>query len=108
MTPNRSEMTTSFFMRASLPLRLRRRKVQGDAVDAVAQAGRRRAVGEHVAEVSAAAAAVHLGPHHAVGAIHGGLDRSLERLEEARPSRAALELAPGHEERLFAAGAGKG
>src|SRR5204863_1969652 len=49
-------------------------------------------------------AAVHLGAHHAVAAIDGLLDRSLERRDEAGPSGAALELAAGHEQPLPAAG----
>jgi Zn-finger nucleic acid-binding protein len=77
-------------------------ELQRDAVDAVAQASRRRAIGEHVPKVAAAAAAVDLGAHHEVGAVLGRADRALERREEARPAGAALELAVRHEERLTA------
>ncbi len=72
----------------------RRRRVedQAKAVDAVAQSGRLRAVVEDVAEMSAAAAAMHLGADHAVGAILGLADIAFDRLVEARPARAALEL----------------
>jgi hypothetical protein len=38
---------------------------EGDAVHAVAQAGRLRPVVEHVPQVAAAPAAMHLGPGHA-------------------------------------------
>src|SRR5688572_19256588 len=58
-------------------------------------------------EVSAALAAVHLGPRHPVAAVHGGADRSFQRLDKAGPPGAALELAAGHEERLPAARARK-
>ena len=46
-----------------------RLEIHRHAVDAVAQAGRRRAVVEDVAEMAAAAAAMHLGAHHAVAAV---------------------------------------
>ncbi len=92
---------------ASSRRRVRRLEVQGDAVDAVAQAGWRRPVLEDVAEVSTAAAAVHLRAHHPVGAIGGRTDRSLERREEARPAGSAFELAVGDKERLPATGAGE-
>ena len=60
----------SLAMLASVsPLLLGRREMHRHAVDAVAIAGRRRAVREHVAEMAAAAAAVHLGAHHEVAAI---------------------------------------
>ena len=45
----------------------RRHEVQRHAVDAVAQPGRRRTVLEDVAEVTAAAVAVHLGAPHEHG-----------------------------------------
>src|SRR5688572_14549364 len=38
-----------------------RREIQRHPVDAVAQAGRRRTIGEHMAEMAAALAAMHLG-----------------------------------------------
>src|SRR5262245_13087852 len=78
---------------------------EGDAVDAVAQAGGRRAVGEHMAQVAAAAAAVHLRAHHEVAAVLGGLHGARLRIVEARPAGAALELGLGNEQRLSAAGA---
>src|SRR5690606_15438965 len=63
------------------------------------------AVREHVSEVAAAAAAVHLRAHHAVAAIDARADGAVDRLEEARPAGAALELRAAPEERLAAAGA---
>ena len=52
-----------------LPPSAGRFEVQRHAVDAVAQAGRRRPVGEDVAEMAAAGGAMHLGAHHAVAAV---------------------------------------
>src|SRR5579863_2816187 len=84
------------------PLRL---EVHRHAVDAIAQVRRRRAVLEHVAEMAAAAAALHLGANHAVAAIGYGLDRTRFRIIKARPAGAALELLVRGEQRLLAAGA---
>jgi hypothetical protein len=68
---------------------------------------RRRAVLEHVAEMAAAAAAMHLGAHYAVAAVGRGLDRSGDWIVEARPSGATLELLLRGKQRLPAAGAGE-
>ena len=76
-------------------------------VDAVAQAGRLRPVVEDVAEMAAAAAAMHFGAQHAEGAVLGLADRVFERLVEARPAGAALEFRLGGEQRQVAAGAGE-
>src|SRR6266852_6176526 len=84
-----------------------RLEIHRDAVDAVAQVRRRRAVVEYVAEMAAAAAAMHLGARHAVAAIDRGLDRARLRIVEARPAGAALEFALRDEQRLAAARAGK-
>src|SRR5262245_52199570 len=81
----------------------RRIEVERHPVDAVAQPGGRRPVREHVPEVPAALAAVHLRTRHAVAAIHGGADGALGRREEARPAGAALEFPLGDEERLVTA-----
>src|SRR6188474_1155026 len=81
-----------------------RLEIERDAVDAVAETGRRRTVRKNVAQVSAAAAAVHLGARHAVGLVHGRADGSVERGKEAGPPGTALELAAGGEECLAAAG----
>src|SRR3954466_6675162 len=80
---------------------------QPETVDAVAQSGRLRTVVEDVAEMAAAAPAMHLGAEHAVGAVLGLADIALDRLVEARPSRAALELGVGRKQRQVAAGAGE-
>ena len=53
-----------------------RGKVQRHPVNAVAQAGRRRTVGKHVAEMAAALAAMHLGAAHSEAAVHGLADRA--------------------------------
>ena len=80
-------------------------EIQRHAVDAVAQAGRRRAIFEHVSEVTAAAAAMDLGAGHEVAAIRRRGDRPFDRCEEARPAGAALEFPVGDEERLSTADA---
>src|SRR5689334_1663707 len=58
--------------------------------------------------MAAAAAAMHLGACHAKGAILGLAHRIVERLVEARPAGAALELRFRSEQRQVAAGAGEG
>src|SRR5215510_11440743 len=88
-----------------LSLRL---EIHRHAIDAIAQMSRRRPVLEDVAEMAAAAAAMHLGAHHPVAAVGGGLDRALLRIVEARPAGTALELRLRHEQRLPAADAGEG
>src|ERR1044071_8615175 len=85
-------------------VRLLRLEVHRHAVDAVAEPRGRRTVGKHVTEMAAAAAAMHLGADHAVGSIHGFLDRTGLRIVEARPAGATLELLLRLEQRLLAAG----
>src|SRR5580700_3703109 len=82
---------------------LRRLKVHRHAVDAVAQMRGRRAVLEDMAEMAAAAAAMHLGADHPVALVHRRLGRALDRIVEARPAGAAFEFLVGHEQRLGAA-----
>jgi CRISPR-associated endonuclease/helicase Cas3 len=77
-------------------------EVERRAVDAIPKARRRRAVREHVAEMTAAGAAVHLRARHPVAPIDRGADGAVERREKAGPSRPALELPVRHEERLAA------
>src|SRR5579859_126718 len=77
------------------------------AIHAIAQARRLRAIVEDVAKMTAAAPAMHLGPRHAESAVLGGADRVVQRLVEARPTRAALELGVGRKQRQVAAGAGE-
>src|SRR6516164_9131524 len=84
-----------------------RLEVHRHAVDAIALVGRRGAVVEDVAEVAAAAAAMHLGAQHAIAAIDLLLDRARNRIIEARPAGAALEFPGRHEQRLAAAHTGK-
>src|SRR5689334_9182991 len=60
-----------------------------------------------MAEMAAAAAAMHFDPRHAVGAVLGAADRVVERLPETRPAGAAVELGVGGEQRQVAAGAGE-
>src|SRR4051812_23168041 len=87
------------------PLRRFRLETGGDAVDAITLAGGRWPVGKDMAEVAAAARAVHFGAAHAVGRVlrYGGGPRN--GIVEARPAGAALELGPGLEQRLAAADA---
>src|SRR5215472_12530629 len=87
---------------------VRRLEPQRDAVHAVAQPGRLRAVLEHVPEMAPAAAAMHLVAYHEVGGVARGGDRVLERLPEARPAGVAVELGRGGEQRQVAARARKG
>src|SRR4051812_23478635 len=57
--------------------------------------------------MAAATAAVDLGARHAEGAILRLAHRVVERLPEARPAGAALELGVGGKQRQVAAGAGE-
>src|SRR5262249_25385432 len=56
-------------------------------------------------EMATAAAAMHLGAHHAEAAVGRGLDRARHWIIEARPAGAALEFRLRDEQRLLAAGA---
>src|SRR6266852_3469205 len=80
---------------------------QAKAVDAIAQAGRLRSVVEDMAEMAATAAAMHLGPRHAVGAVLCLAEPIFQRLVEARPAGAAFEFGVGRKQRQVAAGAGE-
>ena len=81
---------------------------EADRIDAIALAGRRRAVGEDVALVRAAAGADDLGADHAVAGVADGLEVPLgEGLGEARPAGAALELGAAVEQRQPAQPAGE-
>src|SRR5271169_4775629 len=82
-----------------------RLEIHRHAVDAIAQMRGRRAVFEDVAEMAAAAAAVHLGALHAPAAVGDGIDRARLRIVKARPAGAALEFFLRGEQRLLAAGA---
>src|SRR5262245_15612497 len=85
-----------------------RDEFQRSAIDAVAQAGRRRTVIEHMAEMTAAAAAMNLVAHHTEGVVGVGLNRPFNGLVEARPAGAAVELGLRIEEWQVASGAGEG
>src|SRR5258708_33547715 len=93
--------------RGKAPLRLLGLKVHGHAVDAIAQIRRRGPVVEHVAEMAAATAAMHLRAPHDIASIGRAFYRALQRVVEARPAGAALEFLLRHEQRLAAAGAGE-
>src|SRR2546430_13240687 len=80
---------------------------EAKAVDAIAQAGRLRSVVEDMAEMAAAAAAMHLSACHAEGAVLGLAERIFQRLIEARPAGAAFEFGVGRKQRQVAAGAGE-
>src|ERR1700681_4262173 len=75
---------------------------QGDAVHTVPHTCRVRAIREHMTEVPAAARAVHFDTRHAQGGICRRLDTVLERLEEARPPRAAFKFRVRRKQRLAA------
>src|SRR5690606_20324118 len=69
-----------------------------DRIQAMAFAGRRRAVGEYVAQVAAAASADFLGTQHAVAAVaHVAYVVGRVGCEEARPAGARIELGAGAE-----------
>src|SRR5258705_11192128 len=78
--------------RGKAPLRLLGLKVHGHAVDAIAQIRRRGPVLEHVAEMGAATAAMHLGGHPAKTFIGRGFAPPPARGVVTRPTRAALEF----------------
>jgi hypothetical protein len=79
-------------------------EVQGDGVDAVAQAGGRRAVLEDVAEMGAAAAAQDFRSPHAVACVMLRIHDSFgDGLVEAGPAGAGVEFGVGIEQRLAAA-----
>src|SRR5882762_11211701 len=80
---------------------------QAKAVDAIAQAGRLWSVVEDMAEVAAAAAAMHFGAEDAEGAILGLADGVFQGLIKTRPAGAAFEFGLRGEQRQVAAGAGE-
>jgi hypothetical protein len=81
-------------------------EIQGRGVDAITQAGRRRPVVGDVAEMGAAATATDLRADHSVTAIGFGIDVALgDRLVEARPTGAGIELGLRIEQLLPAADA---
>src|SRR5262249_42529126 len=84
-------------------------EAQRHRVHAVAQAGRRRAVVEDVAEVRAAAAALDLDAREAEQVVLLGVDQLLaQRRPEARPAGAGVELGGRREQRVAAGDADVG
>src|SRR5947208_3084505 len=81
-----------------------RLEVHRDAVDAITQMRRRRAVFENVPEMAAAAAAMHLGADHAPAAVGRALDCVRLGIVKARPAGATLEFGFRDEQLLSAAG----
>src|ERR1044072_7334039 len=76
-------------------------------VETVAQPGRRRSVGKHVAEVRITSGAPDFRPHHAITAILDFPDMlRVEGLSEARPAGSALELLARSKQRQSAKSAG--
>src|ERR1700730_17963120 len=65
---------------------------QPETVDAIEQSGRLRTVVDDMDEMADGDAEMHPGTVHVEGAILGLADIALDRLVEARPTRAALEL----------------
>src|SRR5260221_2193887 len=86
----------------ALALRL---ELHRDAVHAIAFAGRLRAVLGDVAEMAAAAAAMHFGARIDELVIGRRPHRAVERRPEARPTGAAVVLGVRREQLLVAAGA---
>ena len=68
----------------------------------------RRPVWKDVAQMAAAAAAMHFRPRHAMAAVIGALDGAFEGIIKTRPTGAALEFLGRHEKALSAAGAHEG
>ena len=60
-----------------------------------------------MAQMRAAARAVHLGARHPIAVVDARFDRALDRNGEARPASAALEFGRALKQRLPAAGAGE-
>src|SRR5262245_59964727 len=76
-------------------------------IDAMADAGGRRPIVEHVAQVAVAPGAEDFGSAHAMAAVGFGRDiLGAHRLEEAWPAGAGVELGGRGEERQLAAYAG--
>lgn len=75
-------------------------KIERDAIDAVAQSGRFRAIVEDMAEMSAAVGTSYFGTRHPSGTIDVLFDASVGfRCIEAGPATAGIELSIALEER---------
>src|SRR5262249_36567315 len=82
-------------------------ELQGNAVDAVAQSRGRRAVLEDMAQMAAAAPAMHLGAWQQQQVVGGGADGVRQRPIEARPTGLAVVFGLRGEHRKIATRAGK-
>src|ERR1700760_3278286 len=74
-------------------------KLQRHAIHAIAKASGLGTIVEDMAEMAAAASAMHLGAHHAEGPVLGFADGVVQRLVETRPAGATLELGLGRKQR---------
>src|SRR6266446_6111288 len=79
-----------------------RMEFQGDSIHAVALPSRLGPVVEHVAEMTAAAPAMHFRSWNEQAVIVRGADSVLDRREKARPASAAIEFGFGAKERQIA------
>src|SRR5262245_4948596 len=82
-------------------------EVQGNAVDAVAQSRGRRSVLEDMAQMPAAASAMHFRAWQQQQVVGGGADGVRQRPIEARPTGLAVVFGFRREQRKIAARAGK-
>src|SRR5499427_3743238 len=80
---------------------------QGDAVDAIAQSSGRRSVLEDMAQMPAAASAMHFRAWQQQQVVGGGADCVRQRPIEARPTGLAVVFGLRGEQRKIAARAGK-
>src|SRR5262249_33528416 len=86
---------------------LSRDEFQGYSVDAIAQACRLWAIVEHVAEMSAATAAMHFLPDHTERCVGIGFHAGINRTVEDRPAGPRIELGVGGKQRQIATGTGE-
>ena len=68
---------------------------------------RRRPIRKNMAQMAAAAAAMHLGAYHAMAPIPAVLDGAFAGIVKTRPARAAIEFFARHEKTLSASRADK-
>src|SRR5579872_627912 len=85
----------------------RRMEHERKTVHAVAQTSRFRPIVEHVAKVTAAAAAMNFGPQHAEGAVRSRSHGIVQRLVKARPAGPAFEFRLRGKQRQVASRTGK-
>ena len=92
LDPTRLPLADSGDRLAALLFLCGRLEFQRDPIHAVALPGRPRPIVEDVAEMPAAAAAMHLGAWNHKAVVVRGSDRVVHRREEARPPGAAVEF----------------